>query len=225
MTNRLLYTAEVEFPDTDLQPFVEWFAFRHAPDLFKLGFKSCASYRAVEGGMNIMDIYDMDGSDVFESVPYREMSASKDPYVNGVMRTAIREAATIYTQRIVQPKGMTAIPLLDADWITMVRFDATAAADEEIIGWLGEKEGPLQAGMGAARIRYGWRSYDHPVLPTPRPRCILLAEWAKRPEVRFDALKKRFSQQVSAVEVYVGYRLYPWADRPLNKADGGPCYP
>ncbi|MGE0119891.1 MAG: hypothetical protein AB7S71_11060 [Dongiaceae bacterium] len=220
-TNTLLYTAEVDFPNAaDLDPFVEWYAYRHAPDLFKLGFKSCASYRAVEGGMNIMDIYDMDSSAVFESTGYCDMSAVKDPYVKSIMRNARREAATIYTQRVVHPKNTVAIPLLDADWILMLRFEALAAADREIIGWLSDEEGPRQAKLGATCLRYGWRSYDHPVLPTHRPRCILLAEWPTRPETRLKELEEKFGDKVSPPEIYVGYRLYPWADRPLNERDG-----
>jgi hypothetical protein len=220
-TNTLLYTAEVDFPNpADLDPFVEWYAYRHAPDLFKLGFKSCASYRAVEGGMNIMDIYDMDGSEVFESAGYRDMSAVKDPYVASIMRNARREAATIYTQRVVHSKDAKEIPLLDADWVSMLRFELAPSADADIIGWLEDEEGPRQAVLGATCVRYGWRSYSHPVLPTHRPRCILLAEWPTRPGARLEELKKTFGDRVSASEVYIGYRLYPWPDRPLKEIDG-----
>lgn len=222
-TNTLLYTAEVDFPNAaDLDLFVGWYAYRHAPDLFKLGFKSCASYRAVEGGMNIMDIYDMDSSDVFEAAGYRDMSAVKDPYVASIMRNARREAATIYTQRLVHPKNADLIPLLDADWVLMLRFEAAPAADRDIIGWLEDEEGPRQAALGATCLRYGWRSYNHPVLPTHRPRCILLVEWPTRPETRLEGLNKRFGDKVGRSEAYVGYRLYPWADRPINEIDGSP---
>ena len=156
---------------------------------------------------------------------YRDMSAVKDPYVASIMRNARREAATIYTQRVVHPKSTKAIPLLDADWVSMLRFELAPGADDDIIRWLEDEEGPRQAGLGATCLRYGWRSYNHPVLPTHRPRCILLTEWPTRPGAPLRELKERFGDRVSASEVYIGYRLYPWADRPLNKIDGSPHKP
>jgi hypothetical protein len=102
----------------------------------------------------------------------------------------------------------------------MLRFELAPSADADIIGWLEDEEGPRQATLGATCVRYGWRSYNHPVLPTHRPRCILLAEWPTRPGARLEELKKTFGDRVSASEVYIGYRLYPWADRPLKEIDG-----
>jgi hypothetical protein len=217
IANSILYIAEVEFPEADLKPFIEWYAYRHVADLFKAGFSSCASYGAVEGGMNVFDIYDLDGPDVFTKPAYRDM-ASKDPYDAHVMRNAVREAATIYSQRIVPPIDHAGtIPMLDADWISIVRFEASPSADHDIVAWLNEIEGPRLRKLGAARIRFAYRSSDHPSVPSHRPRCLALAEWSERPlsaAASVDSLTKRFGHAVNNVDLYVGNRLYPWPNKP-----------
>jgi hypothetical protein len=217
VANSILYIAEVDFPEADLKPFIEWYAYRHVADLFKAGFKSCASYGAVEGGMNVFDIYDLDSPDVFNIPAYRDM-ASKDPYDAHVMRNEIKEAATVYSQRIVPPTDAAGtIPMLDADWISMIRFEAPASADKDVISWLNDVEGPRLKKLGAAMIRFAYRSSDHPRVPSHRPRCLALAEWSERPApaaASIDPLTKRFGSAVSNVDLYVGHRLYPWPNKP-----------
>lgn len=208
--NTFLYTAELDFPVADRDRFVEWFAYRHAPDLFRLGMKSCASYRAVEGGLDILDVYDMDDTQLFGRPEYPHMRV-RDPYDADATRTVIREAATIYTQRVVMPAA-DEIPVLDADWISMLRFEAEPKHDEDIVAWLLSAEGPRQLALGASRLRYGFRSYDHPTLPTHRPRCFALAEWPHHPPTDFVILTQLFADRAHSFDFYVGQRRYPWPD-------------
>jgi len=217
--NSILYIAEVEFPKADLEPFIEWYAYRHVADLFKAGFNSCASYGAVVGGMNVFDIYDLDSPDVFDTPAYRDMG-SKDPYDARIMRNATAEAATVYTQRIALPAaGGAAIPMLDCDWLSMIRFEAAAASDQQIFAWLSEVEGPRLKKLGAKGVRFAYRSSNHPRVHSDRPRCVALAEWDERPSdaaTDTGALTKQFGAAVSKVDLYVGQRLYPWPNKPAR---------
>ena len=45
---------------------------------------------------------------------------------------------------------------------------------------------------------------------------VTVSEWAERPAVTDigERLANRFGNDVSDQSVFVGYRLYPWADRP-----------
>jgi hypothetical protein len=75
----ILYTAEMDLPDTDIEAFLAWYAFRHAADLYQAGFQVCTCYRAIEGDMNILDLYEATSPDVFSTPEYRGIMAN-DPY-------------------------------------------------------------------------------------------------------------------------------------------------
>ena len=61
----LLYTAELDLAEPDVKPFLDWYAYRHAPDLVPLGFGSSACYGATGGDMNLFDIYEIPNHDIF----------------------------------------------------------------------------------------------------------------------------------------------------------------
>jgi hypothetical protein len=221
--NSILYTAEVDFLPQDQRSYadwLEWYAFRHVADLFQAGFKSCASYRAVQGGMTVFDIYDLDSADVFETAFYRDM-ASRDPYDAAMMRPAVREAATVYKQRVIAPADAAgAIPLLNADWLAVLRFEAAPSEDASLTAWLESVEGPRVMGLGASRVRFACRSSNHPKVPTHRPRCLTLVEWPEQPAAHAlgaDPLKKRFGDAVKNIDLYVGQRAYPWPNKPRSE--------
>ena len=46
MTGEIVYVAELNIAPADLPVFSAWYAGRHAPDLYQLGFRTCTSYRA-----------------------------------------------------------------------------------------------------------------------------------------------------------------------------------
>ena len=57
----LIYVVEIDLPPEDgpraLATFSRWYANVHAPHLYEAGLTTCTSYRAVRGGMGIVDIY------------------------------------------------------------------------------------------------------------------------------------------------------------------------
>ena len=48
MATPLLYTAELDLADADIEPFLEWYAYRHAPDVYEVGLLTCSCYRALD---------------------------------------------------------------------------------------------------------------------------------------------------------------------------------
>ena len=88
----------MDLPDADIEAFLNRYAFRHAADLYQVGFKVCTCYRAVEGDMNILDLYEAPSPDVFTSPEYRRMMP-KDPYAAELMVRRRNKAHTVYSQR------------------------------------------------------------------------------------------------------------------------------
>jgi len=205
-------------PEAHIGEFIEWFAFRHAVDLFKAGFHNCSCYRAVEGGMNLCDIYELPCPDIFWTTAYKNVGA-RDPH-NAIIQKRTGHSASIYTQsRIDGAQAGAGMEMLDADWISMIRFDAAARVEEQVAAWFQNSEWPLLSAAGALRLRFGVHSVDHPVAgPSKRPRCIVVAEWKERPGKAADIAARvdtRFGGDVSRVDAYVGYRIYPWANTPV----------
>lgn len=212
----ILYTAEMDLPDADVAAFLSWYGFRHAADLYQAGFQVCTCYRAIEGDMNILDLYQAASAEVFTTPRYRAMMAN-DPYAGGLMVKRRNKAHTVYEQHLVTPGDANGeAPPLDADWISLIRFAASEPVEAELAKLLAEDESAGPVGAGAKRVRLAHRTTDHPTNPTFRPRCMLVIEWAERPPAQVRPahfLRDRFSDDICEVDSFVGYRVYPWPNR------------
>jgi hypothetical protein len=213
MPTPLLYTAELDLADADIEPFLQWYAYRHAPDVWRLGFQSCTCYRVLDGDMNLFDLYELASWDVFETPDYLGMGA-RDPYMAALMAKRRNKAHTVYEQQLIAPDASG--PCLDADWISVFRFAVPDETDEAIAELLTRHQPLLSAG-GMRRIRFAARGTDHPRNPTFRPRCMVVAEWDSRPpkdcgipDLLFDAA----GDAIADDSVIIGRRVYPWPDRP-----------
>lgn len=212
-----LYTAENEYAPEFLHEFGHWYANRHAPDVFRLGFQSAASYRAVEGGLNVFGIYEIPSPDIFLTPDYKSIGGL-DPHRAAVIEGRVsRRAYTLYEQRLLHPAGGGGdVPRLNADWLSVLRFAAQDAVDPEIARAV-EAEGVLPASAGLMRVRFGRRKGERPDSVTDRPSCILVAEFASRPDegaATWLPLTERFEGSFSNVMYYTGYRAYPWRNDP-----------
>ena len=67
MSLPLLYTAELDLAEADIEPFRQWYANRHAPDVYQCGFLTCTCYQAEEGDMNLLDMYELPDASAFRS--------------------------------------------------------------------------------------------------------------------------------------------------------------
>jgi len=216
---RKLYTSELNIPEEHLDAFVQWYAFRHAPDIYQIGFDVCTSYRAIAGDMMVLDLYEIDSTDIFDTPQYRGV-AQMDPYSGEVLAKRTQKAHSVYTQVHVAPVPVDTRPLLNADWLSVERFDCAHPDDNLLVGYLvsGEAERILLA--GAKRVRLVSRTKAGPNHVSHRPRWMLLSEWPRQPSIDDvgTRLAARFGEAVGNRSFFVGYRLYPWMDRPDTKA-------
>ena len=177
----ILYTAEMDLPDADVEAFLSWYGFRHAADLYQAGFRVCTCYRAIEGDMNILDLYQAASAEVFTTPGYRAMMAN-DPYAAELMVKRRNKAHTVYAQHLVTPPmQMARPPCWMPTWISLIRFAASERVEAELAKLLAGDESAVAVGVGATRVRLAHRTVDHPTNPTFRPRCVLVVEMAERP--------------------------------------------
>lgn len=210
----LLYTAELDLAEADIQPFLDWYAYRHAPDLVPLGFQSSACYRTTGGDMNLFDIYEIPNHAIFSDAGYARMNA-RDGYAAAILAKRRNKAHTLYEQHELTLDGLAPPGRLDADWIAVFRFDSAidASAVADLLA------GEDWSGAGIDMIRLGTRTTDHPIYTTDRPRFILSLESRRRP-ARAQATIERLMQKIDAKAPisrklsFEGHRIYPWPDRP-----------
>ncbi len=214
----LLYTAELDLAEPDIRPFLDWYAYRHAPDLVPLGFQSSACYRTTGGDMNLFDIYEIPNHAIFAGAGYQRMNA-RDEYAAAILARRRNKAHTIYEQHPLSLKELAPQGRLDADWIAVLRFDSAVEAGTVAELLAGED----WHGSGIDMIRLGTRTTDHPVYTTDRPRFILSLEGQCRP-AGVQATIERLLQDIGAKAPlsrklnFEGQRIYPWPDRPASAA-------
>ncbi len=171
----LIYVVEIDLPPEDgpraLATFSRWYANVHAPHLYEAGFTTCTSYRAVRGGMGIVDIYQAPDWSVFVGerfTRYRQVAAA-DPHLPPFM-AGIANRRTPY----VAVDGLAAAAPLASDWIALWRFSADAALLAETQAWLAAT-GVWRPGFFGAPAR------RRPAGPTgPTPRCSSRADPSRR---------------------------------------------
>jgi len=213
----IVYVAELDLPEDARRDFFAWYAGRHAPDLHQAGFSTCTSYRAVEGGMAIVDLYETPRWEVLASEAYRR-AGERDGYAAPLLAARTDFTHTVYAYHPRWPASRCAP--LDADWVTLLRFGASEAAEAALLDWL-EAEGAARfAAAGARQLRPLRRGRDHPVLKSRRPRCALVVEWVEPPPDhahRLDALPARLGLEPDLG--FTGVRTHPWPDRVALRLD------
>lgn len=214
MAEPIFYVAELDIPEAALPAFSAWYAHRHAPDLFMLGFRSCTSYRAIEGGLGVVDMYEAAAWDIVASEPYRRMK-ERDLHARAALAGRTDYTHSIYVHHPAFPAPEA--ERLDSDFITLARFAASPAAEQALAEWLAEEGSAALSALGARRPRLLRRGTDHPTLKSRRPRCALVAEWDRSPPDAargLGLLPSPISARVEADQHFTGVRLFPWPDDP-----------
>jgi hypothetical protein len=215
MKGPILYTAEMDYGVEQRGRhgvFTQWYANRHGPDLFKLA-RSVAGYQPVIGGLAVMSVYQFADSDVFLTPAYPRMRDA-DLYGAEVRATRVggKSAQTLYLERLAVPAGDV---LINADWISVLRFASPEADDEAIIDWIRTDAKNQLEPFGVKQIRFGTRIKQDIGKGSFRPRCMIFTEWAAQPPQTADllpALTHRFGPVITEAEPFVGWRAYPWPD-------------
>jgi len=212
---RKLYTSELDLADEHIKPFFDWYAYRHAPDIYQIGFEVCTSYRAVEGDMAIFDLYEINTVDVFDTAKYRAVSAN-DPYSGTLLANRKAKAHSIYAQLYVAPEPEDLRPLLNCDWLRVDRFNTVNTGVDGLCDYLDAGESERILLRGAKRVRLAARTKAGPKHVSDRPTFMVLSEWQEKPAITDigTRLAKRFGNDVIDQSTFVGYRVYPWPDNP-----------
>jgi hypothetical protein len=215
MAGPILYIAEVDYAAEHHPRFEAWYANRHAPDLFRLGSRTVSSYRPTVGGLAVLNVYEFADSAMLRTARYKAINAS-DPYGADVRATSAGQSRyqTLYQERTAVPgETQDRLPTIDADWISLARFNAPEALDAAIAEWVTREGQALLAGHGATKLRFATRIPETVGAGSDRPRCVLFVEWTSEPPSAADldaALARRFGGEVKDSLPFVGWRTYPW---------------
>ena len=205
----LLYVVEIDLPEGALATFCGWYANVHAPHLYEAGFSTCTSYRAVRGGLGIVDVYQAPGWSVFESATfarYRRVAAA-DPHLPPFM-VGLPSIRTPYAGT----PGAADEPLA-ADWLTVLRFDGAQGGLQAVADWLADGGQPLLAGWGVERARLLTRTRPAPTGTSDRPSAALVLESSRDPGAALPAKAPAVLRNAPGPH-FTGSRLYPWPDDP-----------
>jgi hypothetical protein len=107
-------------------------------------------------------------------------------------------------------------PLLNCDWLRVDRFNTINTSNEALADYLDAGEAERILLNGAKRVRLAARTKAGPKHVSDRPTFMLLSEWTDKPVITDigTMLAKRLRNDVSDQSVFVGYRVYPWPDKP-----------
>lgn len=219
MPGPILYIAEIDYSAQAQPGFEAWYANRHAPDLFRLGSRTVSSYRPTVGGLKVLNVYEIPDSDILKTARYKAITPA-DPYGADVRATSAGEKRyqTLYLERTAVPaETPDRLPTIDADWISLARFNAPESSDAAISDWVAGEGRTLLEGHGAKKLRFATRIAENVGAGSDRPRCVLFVEWAAEPPKAADldaALGKRFGGDVKDNLPFVGWRKYPWPNVP-----------
>jgi hypothetical protein len=233
MAEPIFYIVEIDLPAQDraaaYEAFAAWYAGVHAPHLYEAGFTCCTSYRAMQGRMEIVDIYQADDWSIFASprfARYREVAA-RDPHLPPFMRT-IANTRTPY--RYLPWRGQAPDDLarpLAADWVAVWRLRADAALLSRVAAWLAREGEAALAAQGVDGIRLLTRTREAPTGTSNRPDGAIALEWRSPPAAHMLAgnwLPDWLAVALDEGAAFAGSRLYPWADHPEARA-GAPHLP
>ncbi|MEI7972033.1 MAG: hypothetical protein WCI10_05780 [Actinomycetota bacterium] len=166
-------------PDT-YQPFLTWFAIRHAPALIECGFYSANSFLGRSTSQQtIFNLHEIPGAHVFESEMYRDLVLSDSEFKTTIIPTFEHRSNTIYRQVAQLAQGS-----VDAD----IRFPTTSNVaifsiedfDSEIsaISYFESMISPhFSTATGFAHARLCTKDGEHPSGPSSEANWIVISEW------------------------------------------------
>ncbi len=183
-----IYLARMDVTPDGLPAFMRWYEHKHAPDLISVGFYSTHGYHSRSGSPFILNVYEIDSSEIFYSKAYNtKRSPESDPERPAILASVTNRSNTVYRQihtlGVEIPErpwseghrsGAVAAPV-----VTSVRFDlAEGSSKGAVVDWFGDVEFPKLAsrsGFLAARLlnRAGRPHHANPWLSS----WATLIEW------------------------------------------------
>jgi hypothetical protein len=227
MTEPIFYIVEIDLPAEDraaaYKAFAAWYAGVHAPHLYEAGFTCCTSYRALQGRMEIVDVYQADDWSIFESARfarYRAVAAG-DPHLPPFM-PAIANLRTPY--RYMPWRGQSHDVLcrpLAADWIAVWRFRTDGDLLARAADWLADGGEAMLLAAGVHGIRLLARTRPAPTGHSTHQDGAIVLEWHSPPAGNLldgSWLPDWLATALGGDVAFAGSRLYPWAEHPAAHA-------
>lgn len=223
MSDPIFYIVELELPDRDLRGFLDWYASVHAPHLYEAGFTLCTSYRALSGGMSVVDIYQAPDWSIFESDAFERYRtiAADDPHRPAYIGRNRNTRTPYHHVPWSKPDDPDIARPLVADWLTLWRFPADEALLARTADWLSASGAARLAEGGAERIRLLSRGREAPTGSSIRPGGALVVQWTGQPSASAtdpDGLPGWLAAPIAGTEPFTGCRLYPWPNDPAARA-------
>lgn len=214
MSTPLMHILDLDLPEQNIEYFTAWYAGRHASDLFYCQYDNITSYRVIDGDMTMLDLYQIPAFEVFESEAYLAQR-DQDPYAIEAGSPATNASTTIY-EYAAEATGVNDNPTarLDADWISVIRFEADSDARARVAAALTDPSGTTRESLverGSGPLRLLVKGRPHPFVPSQRPNAALVIEWNQEPPSRAEILEVLAAPlDTLDVAVTTAARLYPW---------------
>lgn len=160
-----IYFARMDVAPEALLAFMNWYEHKHGPDLISVGFHSVHGYHSRIGSPFILNVYEIDSSEIFYSDAYNtKRTAESDPERPSILAHITNRSNTVYRQ--IHTLG---VEIPDRPWsegsrsgavtastVTSVRFDLTEGSSESAVeDWFRTVEFPDLAsrpGFVSARL-------------------------------------------------------------------------
>lgn len=228
MTNLpAIYIARMDVDPVGLRRFMDWYDDKHAPDTVSVGFYSAQGYHCRIGKPLIMNIYEIESSEIFYTDAYQYMrTPESDPQRPGILEFVTNRTNTVYEQVLTDGVETPARPWSEgsrtggvtAPTVGTWRFALRDGADEErTIEWFADEALPRVAKHGGyVSARLGRRDgRPHPANPSGEPDWTLVVEWENFDSAEalggeaqaIDALGTDCPEELVSVRYNVGVRV------------------
>lgn len=207
-----IYMARMDVAPEVLAAFMNWYEHKHAPDLISVGFHSTHGYHCRVGSPFVLNVYEIDSSEIFYSEAYNtKRTPESDPERPAILAGVTNRSNTVYRQ--VTTLGVEApdrpwsegsrTGAVTAPVVTSVRFDLEEGSSEDaVVDWFRDVEFPETAsrsGFLAARLlnRTGRPHHANP----------WMSSWATLVEWEDEAAAEAAGGEVDTLERLAGAGL------------------
>lgn len=137
-----IYMARMDVAPEGLPAFVNWYEHKHAPDLISVGFHSAHGYHCRAGSPFILNVYEIDSSEIFYSEAYNtKRTPASDPVRPAILAGVTNRSNTVYRQVHTLGVEMPDRPwteggrsgAVDAPVVTSVRFDLERGSSRDAL--------------------------------------------------------------------------------------------
>jgi hypothetical protein len=188
-----------------LRTFMNWYDDKHGPDTLSVGFYTAQAYHCRIGTPFVMNVYEIESSEVFYTDEYQHMrTPESDPERPAILAGVSNRSNTVYEQVATDGvdvsdqlwSGGSRVGGVDSPTIATWRFECDLGRDAMVKLFLSDLQPFLAATTGYASSRLCRQAGRlHPANPSAEPMWTIVSEWtqldadgAKRLEALLDSV-------------------------------------